>query len=119
MALMLFASQKRSVWFSILTGVALYLSAFTSFSLLPMLGFALVWYVLAFISPQEAAWMDFLKVLLGIAVGLLLAALIFYQFLDYDPRARYQAAFAQHREIKFFNTDQGQFWSILLQNNLE
>lgn len=119
MALMLFASQKRSFWLYTLTGVALYLSAFTSFSLLPMLGFALVWFVLTFISSQEAAWVDFLKVLLGVAVGLLLAALIFYQFLEYDPIARYQAAFAQHREIKFFNTDQGQFWSILLQNNLE
>jgi len=117
LALILSTTRKWSFWLSILTGAALYLCVFLSFSLLPVLGFALAWLVLAWISSQEANWRDFLKVSLGLALGLALAALIFYQFLEYDPIARYQAAFALHREIKYFS--QGQSWLILLQNNLE
>jgi hypothetical protein len=118
--LIIYAVQKKSFWLSTIAGISIYIATFISFSLLPLIGFAIVWLLMQWVSVrQSGSWLDIVKILAGIVVGVAFAGLVCHLLLDYNPIARYQAAFAQHRTIKYFRDGLAQVWQALLINNLE
>jgi len=114
------AVRSSSVSKSVVAGALASLALILSFSLLPLLGFALAYPLLDALSRGERMHLRRLAgpavaFVAGCAIVLVLARLA----LDYDPVARYQAAFLHHRAIKDFSPSTGGVLGSILLNNVE
>ncbi len=94
---------RQSPVFAFLAGCLAYLLVFVSFSLLPVLGLAVIWlFVDYFVNRPKRNFRRILLLLVAFLGGLLLTSLLIWFLLGYNPLARYQFAFQRHREIKQF-----------------
>ncbi|MCJ7625303.1 MAG: hypothetical protein MUO76_17535 [Anaerolineaceae bacterium] len=112
--------RARSFLWAVITGVILYVSIFISFSLLPLLGFSLLWLGIDYLQRRkDMTFRDLLRLVLGVGVGMLVLFVLLRVFLDYDPYLRYTRALAVHREVKEYAVEGSQIFEALRVNNAE
>ena len=109
----------RKPWMAFFGGVLLYISIFVSFSLLPVLGFLGVWYLLNWVGDSKIGRVQSIKQILCIAAGFMLVFVLMRLAFGYHPIIRYQNAFANHRAVKDFSMDLSAMLQIITLNNLE
>jgi len=112
--------QVRSTLTGLLAGGSLYVAVFTSFSLLPMIGFVSIWIGLMFIG--EKGWLRlsrWLPMLSGFVLGFGTCWVGMQGLLGYDFLHRYQAAFWSHRVIKSYEFSATHLLLYAFQNVLE
>lgn len=100
--LSLLAGKKKSLYIAVVSGAAVYLSVFVSFSLLPL---AILCPIMFLVGSRDTATgeLDFslnLRLVGGYLGGILLFYLIFRYLLSYDPSVRYQNVIAYHETWK-------------------
>jgi hypothetical protein len=120
MFLIIRAGNLHSLPLAFVSGVGIYAATFLSFSLLPIIGFALLW--VAINVGLQNRWSnlgDAFKLWLGIFSGFAFLAFLFYQFLDYDHFLRYEEALMLHRTLKQFQPGGKQIFQAILLNNIE
>ena len=62
--------DRQSLLLAVLTGMFCYLCAFITYSLLPMLGLLVFWYMLEFfLQPEKRSWRNAIKMALGLTGG--------------------------------------------------
>ena len=115
-----FMITKQSTLFAFLAGGMAYLLVFMSFSLLPIFGLTLFWLSADFWINRETRTLKTLFLLLSAFLGgLLLAVLVTWLFLGYNPLTRYQLAFQKHREIKQFEFSVKRIFEYGLLNHVD
>lgn len=114
------ALAKQSPAIGVLAGALMGISTFVSFSLLPILGFAGIFWVLVTVSEGEGAERR-RQLSVGVAAVLGLAGIVVVQAvaLHYDPIGRWLSAMALHREIKGHEFTLGSLLQYGVLNTLE
>lgn len=113
------ALHRRSPWWALAAGALTALSAFVSFSLLPLLGAALAWLVLDIASQDKHKRIVGILLLAAFLIGLLLSYGWLYFTYNYNLVLRYQAAMASHTAQKLFQPGVLQVVQSVVVNNLE
>jgi hypothetical protein len=112
--------KRPSFWRAFLCGVFIYVAMYFSFSLLPLIPFALAWTGLDYWRRRrELKLTGLLMTWLGIAAGLLATLLVMRVTLNYDILLRYQNAMGQHRIHKDFADGIQQIRDAIVLNNAE
>jgi hypothetical protein len=94
--------EKRTFQLAVLSGALIYLCAFFTFSLLPLIPFAFLYIGIDFLTNRpDRRVLNSLSLFLGILVGLGLMFVIFYYALDYNAFTRYQGAMKVVRNFDF------------------
>lgn len=94
--------EKRTFSLAILSGAFIYLCAFFTFSMLPLIPFALLYIGIDFLRNRPVRKvLDSLSLFLGILVGLGVMFVVFYYALDYNVLTRYQGAMKVVRNFDF------------------
>ena len=107
-------TTHRSNWhLAFLLGMLLYLDVLMSFSLLPLLGFVGLWFLLSLINTPSSK-KPLLKLVFCVALGFGCLYLAFLAAGGYNVWVRYQNAFSSHRAIKPVYTNLDFFTSIFL-----
>lgn len=100
--LILSCVEKPSFWSGFAVGAAFYAVIYLTFSLLPLIGFALFWLALdAWRHRHERSPRPTVLALLGIAAGLAAAFTLFLGLLNYNVLVRYPTAMQYHHAILF------------------
>ena len=117
--LVLRALIQRSPVLAFCAGVAIYVTVYFTFSLLPLLFLALVLIGVFYLSQQNKKIKDYLALIIGLFAGLLIAFAFFRLFLHYTPLLRYTNAITYHRDAKSFQSGMKQILSASLLNNID
>jgi hypothetical protein len=114
------AVRLMSLGWGILAGALAVAATVLSFSLLPLMAFVLAYPTIEMVAHKgEGGTSRPLKVFIGLLAGFVTMLALAHFAFGYDPLARYEAAFRQHREIKEFTSSLGGvLWSVIL-NNVE
>ncbi len=124
------AVDKNALLSSFAAGMLLYVSVFISFSLIPALFIAFLligmhalfaWTGFSVTIVRDyvttgSLW-RYIKLELGVLLGLGVMVLLFHSLLGYNMMERYTNAMAIHREIKNYDTGLGGIGPALLLNN--
>ena len=113
------ALLKNSLLLAFLSGVAIYIAIYFTFSLLPLIFLAIALFGISYISQEGKNIKKYLFLGLSLSAGLLIAILFFYFILDYKFLTRYEFALSRHREVKFFQSGILQILNASLLNNVE
>ncbi|MCX6053479.1 MAG: hypothetical protein NTZ74_00915 [Chloroflexi bacterium] len=117
---LLFTVLPRRRIYSLLGGLLIYICVFTSFSLLPLIGFLIIWLFVNFINQNEKKTrIEIIRHGVYILIGFTLILLVVLLIFGYNPIIRYQNAFLNHRTIKNFNVLVIPFFKNILLNNFE
>jgi len=112
--------KKESFFLAVGLGLAIYLSAFITFAMLPAIGLYCFWLAAIFItSKNKKVIFSLFKLLLGFIVGFGLAHIFFYIFLNYDIAHRYQMASSFHRLIKGYDVNLRTIRNAFINNSVE
>jgi hypothetical protein len=94
--------EKRAFSMAILSGALIYLFAFFTFSMLPLVPFAAACIGIDFLANRrERKVLSSLSLFLGILMGIALLSAVFYYALDYNIVERYQGAMQVVRNFDF------------------
>ena len=94
--------EKRTFHLAVLSGAIIYLCAFFTFSMLPLIPFAFLYIGIDFLRNRpHRKVLNSLSLFLGILAGLGLMFGIFYYALDYNVFTRYQGAMKVVRNFDF------------------
>jgi len=128
--LIVIAVDKNAILYSVMTGLLLYLSIFVSFSLIPaifmaflLIGmhglFAWTGYSASIgkVSMTAGNLRGYIRLSLGVLLGMGVLYRLFQKLLDYNVLARYSNAIAIHRELKNYDTGLGGLLPAALLNN--
>ena len=110
---------QRSYLLAFLAGISTYISLYFTFSLLPLLLLALTLISIYYFGQKDKKIKTYLALGANLVAGLLFAFIFFRVFLNYDPFLRYSHAFAQHRNLKSFESGIGQILDSMLLNNVD
>lgn len=114
------AIRMQSFTWAVLAGAFIYLSIFFTFSLLPLIPAAFLWIIVDYVlNRKERRLVQTLKIMFGLALGIVAIYFIFRILLNYDIFLRYQNAFTQHRTHKEFKSDFEHLVTATVINNFE
>lgn len=114
------AISNQSFKWAFACGAMTYIAIYFSFSLLPLLPMTLVWISIDYLQHKKDRGMsDVLKILLGLAIGIILLFLLCRWMLNYDIVIRFQSAMNWHRSLKEFQPGLKQIMDSIILNNLE
>lgn len=100
--LVVYMVEKRAFLMAILSGAMIYLFAFFTFSMLPLVPFAAAYTGIDFLANRrERNAFSSLSLFVGILVGIGLLSAAFYYALDYNVVERYQGAMQVVRNFDF------------------
>jgi len=112
--------KKESFFLAMGLGLAVYLSTFITFSMLPVIGLFCFWLAAIFLtSMNKKTVSSIFKLLLGFIVGFGIAYILFYVFLNYDMVHRYQMASYHHRLIKGYDVTLRTIRNAFINNSVE
>jgi hypothetical protein len=112
--------KSESLWIGLLSGGFIYLSVFTSFSLISLLPMTFILLGLRLWQQRKrGVSRRLLYASVGVALGILLTGALFYVGFSYDPFLRYSKALAVHRSVKLLEPGLPQIILAVVQNNLE
>jgi hypothetical protein len=112
--------KSETFWIGLLSGGFIYLSVFTSFSLISLLPMTFILLGLRlWLQRKRGVSRRLLYASLGVALGLFLTGALFYAGFGYDPFLRYSKALAVHRSVKLLEPGLLQVFLAVVQNNLE
>ncbi|HEY43818.1 MAG TPA: hypothetical protein G4O11_07535 [Anaerolineae bacterium] len=111
---------SESFWIGMLSGGFIYVSVFTSFSLIALLAMTFTLLGLRMWKQRKHGVSKRLfYVSAGVAISVILTGVLFYIGFGYDPFLRYSKALAVHRSVKLLQPDLQQVFLAVVQNNLE
>jgi hypothetical protein len=118
--LILLTSQLRTIFSSLLLGLYLYVALFFSFSLVPLLLWAPLWFLVDdFEHNRKALWTRLVRPLAGIGVAFLLSAVIFGLLLNYNIVTRYMITLEWLRYVSQFELSLSYLSEVIFGINLE
>jgi hypothetical protein len=119
MLLVLRMVEKPTFWRGLAVGAVIYGLVYMTFSLLPLLAFALLWLgISALRHRKEQGWRAPAAALLGIFAGLAVMFVLFLAALNYNFFVRYPTAMTLHHAI-LFNSRQEQILNAWVLDNVE
>jgi hypothetical protein len=111
---------SESFWVGLLCGGFIYVSVFTSFSLISLLPMTFILLGLRLWTQRKhGVSKRLLYASAGVAIGVFLTGVLFYAGFGYDPFLRYSKALAVHRSVKLLKPGLQQVFLAVVQNNLE
>ena len=114
------ATLAKSLPLAIAAGLLVYMSAFLSFSLIPIAALVIAFPILsAATSSRNTSISEAAILVLGITLGIVFAWLAINSSLQYDLTSRYAAAMDLHRSIKGYQSDLSSLRQYTLLNNIE
>lgn len=114
------ATLAKSLPLAIAAGLAVYLSAFLSFSLIPVAALVIAFPILhATTRTSDRSLPEAAILVMAITLGIVLAWLATKDFLQYDLTSRYASAMDLHRSIQQFQSDLSSLGQYALLNNIE
>ncbi|NPV85025.1 MAG: hypothetical protein HPY45_03315 [Anaerolineae bacterium] len=111
--------ETHAFHWAFMTGIAIYLALFFSFSMIFTPAVISIWYGIDFLQNIRHNPTHHIKTALGLITGFLVTTLLFYFLLNYDPLLRYQHSIASHKYLKDFETGYQQILDAILLNNGE
>jgi hypothetical protein len=118
--LILEISKRRNFLACLGLGFYLYLAVFFSFSLLPLLLWAPIWFLVnGFDKTRNALWERLMRPLIGIGLGFLITAILFGLVLNYNILIRYIHTLYWLRVVSHYEYTLTYFWETLVGNNIE